>query len=171
MELGGWWRGTFTVSGLLVCGCSHFGPPALADPTLLGCYRLDGNLPAAYSDSLGYVIPGLFRLADWTNGQWVVLPTDFEHHPYWTRYDMLPSGYVDRQRRDPPYEIGGDSIDLHFPGYVGKLALRFGRVGDELRGRAEWITLGRVGHTDPLVHVTASRASCEGLPRELSRVR
>ena len=171
MELRDWWRGAVTVSGLLVCGCSHFGPPPLPDPTLLGCYKLGGNLPAAYSDSLGYAIPELFRLEYWTTGQWVVLPTDFEHHPFWTTYDVLPSGYVDWQRRNPPHGIRGDSVDLHFPGYVGSLVLRFGRDGEHLGGRAEWISVGRVGHTDPLVHVTASPASCQGLPRELVRTR
>ncbi len=166
---------TTAVSALLSGACAHFPPPPLPDPELLGCYDLGGNLPGAYADSLGYEVPDRFRLEYRASGQWMVMPTDYDYHPYWTTYDQLPSSLNHRRLHDDPAfsEIHGDSIDVYFPGDLGgALVLRLGPAPIGLGGRAEWLIWGSADwYSDPGVHVTATPASCEGLPNALTRIR
>jgi hypothetical protein len=165
-------RHTLTVAALVLAACATRELPPLAPPAdLLGCYELRGDLPASYADSLGYRLPDVFRLDYWDSGQWIVLPTDFERHPNWVRYDNLPSGYVARAQRGPPHVIPGDSVDIYFPGDVGALVLRLGRNARGLGGRTEWVRLGPSNEIGPMLRIEAPRTSCEGLPRVLERVR
>lgn len=161
------------VSGLVLAaglGCATSPIPIRPPSHFLGCYRLAAELPESYADSLGYEIPDVFRLADW-GGQWTVLPTSFEWHPYWVRYDALPSGRSRRTRRSPSNVIPGDSIDVYFPGPIGSLALRLGETDRGLEGRSEWVRVGAYNAIGPIFEVSAPSTSCEDLASELKLVR
>ena len=152
--------------------CAIAEPPPTPDPALLGCYALETNLPESYADSLGYELPGLFRLDYLSTGQWSVLPTDQEYHPHWGIYDGLPSGYVRRNRVKEVFSrIPGDSIDIVFPGPVGRLVFRVGREDGALRGRAEWVVHPHISFMNEGVTVVARRSSCDGLKNALTRTR
>lgn len=161
------WMLAVTIAG----ACALPRPPERPDPSLLGCYRLAPNLSEVYADSLTYDLPDVIRLAFWSGSQWVVLPTGFEHHPWWTHYDGLPSTLRPRLRQeDPPYVLPGDSIDVVFPGPLGRLVLRMGRRDGGLGGRAAW----RIFEPDVdfpalgvAVHMTPT--GCDALPASLER--
>lgn len=161
-------------------GCAPLLPKP--DPALLGCFRLETDLPASYGDSLGYGIPPVIRLAYSSYGQWIVYPTDLEYHPSWTVWDDLPSGGIRRAtgRRsawqfDSIRMIPGDSIDIIFPSDLGRLVLRLGKSEDgmegRLAGRAEWVTPGPYYFMNEGKNVVASPTSCRDLPGSLVRTR
>jgi hypothetical protein len=158
------------------CGLSQVKP----DPALLRCFRLETDLPASYSDSLGYEIPSVIRLAHTSYDQWIVFPTDREWHPSWTVYDGLPSGYVRRayghrtapnSQLDSIHRIPGDSIDISFPSAIGRLVFRLGRDVESLRGRAEWVQHPLISLMNEGKTVVAWPASCDGLQNSLRRTR
>ena len=168
------------LSCLLLSACGLSQPPVKPDPELLRCFRLETDLPASYSDSLGYEVPSIIRLAHTSYDQWVVLPTDPEWHPSWTVYDGLPSGWFRRasslrsapiSQRDSIGRIPGDSIDIIFPSAIGRLVLRLGRDGEDLRGRAEWVIHQHISFMNEGKTVVAWPTSCEELPRALTRTR
>ena len=164
----------------LLTACGLVQPPVKPNPDLFGCYQITSDLPASYSDSLGYEIPPVIRLAHTSYDQWVVLPTDPEWHPSWTVYDGLPSSHVrvESGLRSAPVSqfdsirrIPGDSIDIVFPSAIGRLVFRLGRDGEELRGRAEWVIHRHISFMNDGNYVVASPTSCEELPRALIRTR
>ena len=166
--------------GILVVTAISGGclPPVTPNPSLLGCYRLETELPGSYSDSLGYEIPEVIHLGYSAHGQWTVIPTDGEWHPDWTVYDDLPSGYVRRasgwtwpMQGDSVRRIPGDSIDIRFPSAIGQLVLRLGESGEGLGGRAEWVAGGGYYYLNEGARVAASRTSCEELRPALRRTR
>ena len=165
---------------LLLSACGLSQAPVKPDPELLRCYRLETDLPASYSDSLGYEIPSVIRLAHSAYGQWIVYPTDREWHPSWTVYDGLPSGNLRRaiagrsarnSQLDSIARIPGDSIDIGFPSAIGRLVFRLGRDVESLRGRAEWVQHPRISLMNEGKTVVAWPASCEGLQNSLKRTR
>lgn len=167
---------------LVASGCGGIQPPVTPDPSLLGCYRLETDLPASYSDSLGYEIPGVIRLGYTSHGQWTVLPTDREWHPSWSVYDGLPSGYTRRavaHRRVPVAQwdsvqrIPGDSIDIAFPSAIGTLVFRIGTNwdGEGFGGRAEWVTHRYISFMNEGRGVRARPTSCDDLHPALERTR
>ena len=167
------------LAGLLALGaCGLSQPPLTPDPARLGCYRLDTNLPASYADSLGYAIPDIIQLGFTSHGQWTVAPTDPDWHPTWSLYDVLPSGYIRRQRglqavssfkSDSVARIPGDSLDITFPGPIGSLTLRLGDDSPALAGRAEWVVGPHESSLNPGVRVRALPSSCEGIAPSLRR--
>lgn len=138
---------------------------------MLGCYTLTPDLTGVFGDSLSYRVPKVIRLVQWPSGQWVVLPTAFDYHPTWTITDGLPSGYVARRRGNPPYHIPGDSIDVYFPGPLGSLVLRLGKVEGGLRGHAAWVTKPNQEFDLKGVSVLAGRSGCERLRASLESLR
>jgi len=169
-----------TFGFLLLTACGLVQPPVKPDPEFLRCFRLETDLPASYSDSLGYEIPPVIRLAHSAYGQWIVYPTDREWHPSWTVYDGLPSSHarLASSLRSAPVSqfdsirrIPGDSIDIVFPSAIGKLVFRLGRDGEELRGRAEWVIHRYISFMNDGKYVVASPTSCEELPSALIRTR
>lgn len=160
--------GAFVALALGAAACAHT-PEVGPDSSLIGCYAIEGGLPASYADSLGYHVPEVMQLAEWGGNQWVVFPTSFEWHPNWTAYDRLPSGWERRVRQDPPHMIPGDSIDVYFPGPIGSLVLRLSETDHGLAGRSEWVGIGDGRRAGPSFPVEAPRASCAGLPTELQR--
>lgn len=164
----------------LLQGCGLAQPPPQPRPELLRCFRIDTDLPASYGDSLGYEIPPVIRLVYTSYGQWMVLPTDQEWHPSWTIYDNLPSSFLriaeavhssPVSQHDSIRRIPGDSIDINFPGAVGRLVFRLGTDGDGLNGRAEWVVHPHISFLNAGHTVTASPTSCDQLPRSLVRTR
>lgn len=146
--------------GARLCAClvaasaCALAPPVLVPPSgIVGCYVLDGSLPPAFADSLGYHVPTHVQLDSvvipdsygFVEGRWRVLPTDFEYHPYWT--------------------VPDDSVAVVFPGPLDALVLRLGRNSGGLSGHA---TYGARNSGQP-VAVVATSASCTNLPIELTR--
>jgi len=169
-----------TLGLVLLTACGLVQPPVKPNPEILGCYRITSDLPASFSDSLGYEIPPVIRLAHTSYDQWIVFPTDPEWHPSWTVYDGLPSSHVRvaTSLRSAPVSafdsirrIPGDSIDIVFPSAIGRLVFRLGRDGDGLRGRAEWVIHSYTSFLNEGRYVVASPTSCEGLPPALIRTR
>ncbi|MFC1660394.1 hypothetical protein ACFL3S_02860 [Gemmatimonadota bacterium] len=147
-----------------VIACRGPDPPPTADSGLQGCYALETNLPGSISDSLGYEIPGVIRLAERrATGEGVVLPTDPEFRPHWE----MEGGRV--------WETGGssgargDSVDIVFPGPSGRLVLRVGVGGGILRGRAGWIAHSSNSALGVGATVVARPGSCEELENALRR--
>ncbi len=168
------------LSVLLLHGCGFLQPPPQPRPELLRCFRIETDLPASYSDSLGYEIPPVIRLVFTSEGQWMVLPTDQRWHPSWTVYDGLPSGFLRRvqaihaapaSQHDSIRVIPGDSIDISFPGDYGRLVFRVGPDDGRLRGRAEWVIRQEISFLNEGSTVVALSTSCDGLPRALVRTR
>jgi len=149
-----------SVSMVLVVGCGLSSAPPV-EPPESGCYRLDTNLPASYTDSLGYVLPDRVRFGTRFDHR-AILPTGFEWKPYLRTYDGLPSTY-------PSGPISGDSIDVVFPGPIGDLVLRVGGPPVRLSGRAEWVYGGVMSYLNEGRWVELTRADCQGVPIELER--
>lgn len=174
-------KGACLVVGAALAGCHLVLPPVTPNPDLVGCYRLETNLPESYADSLGYELPDVIQLGHSSHGDWTVVPTDPDWPPTWTTHDALPSGYVARRirRRSAPImksdsvsRIPGDSIDVRFPGPLGSLTLRLGPgAGGELRGRTEWVVRIDQYFTNEGVFVRATPSSCDDVQLALRRVR
>lgn len=167
-------------SPFFLSACALFQPPIRPSEDLLGCYRLETDLPASYEDSLGYEIPGLVRLTLTEYDQAIVLPTDREWHPSWTIVDDLPSGYVRRvsalrsapaSQIDSIRTIPGDSIDISFPSAIGRLVFRVGPDGGRMQGRAEWVIDRHISFLNEGYSAIATPSPCEGLPMALTRTR
>jgi len=164
----------------LWAGCGLLSPPPTPDPGLLGCYGLETDLPASYSDSLSYHLPSAIRLDYRSDGRWSVYPTEEEMQPTWTNQDGLPSGHLRRQvgfgntpvlEWDSVTTIPGDSIDIRFPGFEGTLVLRVGPHPDGLGGRAEWVIQQQISFMNEGVTVLLRPTSCAAVPSALRRTR
>jgi hypothetical protein len=165
---------------LLLSSCGLTIPPVQPDPAFLRCFRLTTNLPASYSDSLGYELPLEIRLTHTAYDQWIVLPGDPEWHPSWSVYDGLPSSHVRLaeglktapvRQWDSIRRIPGDSIDISFPSAIGRLVLRLGPDRGVLRGRAEWVIHPHISFMNDGVSVLAEPSSCGDLRPALTRTR
>ena len=165
---------------LLLASCGLTIPPVKPDPALLRCFRLTTNLPASYSDSLGYERPSVIRLTHTAYDQWIVFPTDPEWHPSWTVYDGLPSSHIriakglktaPVRQWDSIRRIPGDSIDISFPSAMGRLVLRLGPDNGVLHGRAEWVIHSHISFMNDGVSVVAEPSSCRDLGPALTRTR
>jgi len=172
--------GCLVVCLSLAAACALVKAPVTPDPALLGCYRLESELPASYSDSLGYELPEVIQLGYSRHGQWTVLPTDPDWHPDWTVYDYLPSGWVrvasgvneaGPMQWDSIKRIPGDSLDVRFPSPLGTLTLRLGEDHGLLSGRSEWVVRVDQYFLNDGARVRATPASCDELKLELRRTR
>jgi hypothetical protein len=72
---------------------------------------------------------------------------------------------------DSVSRIPADSIDIVFPGPIGRLYLRLGRDHDSMGGRAEWVVQPGEYFLNPDVRVEATPSSCHGLQMSLRRTR
>jgi hypothetical protein len=147
--------GPMALALLLLATCKAPDPSPTADSRPLECLALETDLPTGVSEALGYELPSVIRLDELTSGQGAVLPTDGELHPYWR----------------PVGPEQGDSIDIVFPGSLGRLELHLAAEGDSWRGLAEWIAPSGTPTAAENATVMAKPRSCEGLQSVLKRTR